>query len=166
MRWLPAAVLAAALPASAGPLTPGEPRLNIRLEGLFGQPSTLYGVRGGGGAGLGYRLSDQLWIIGDAETRAAPFGGISSLAFGLQATLDATPVSPYLELAVVDLSNRRALGYSLATRTGVGADWQFSRRAAVGIVVRTYAAFDPEDGNSTLSGLEGILRLVFTPGAK
>ena len=164
MRWLAAIFLA--FPASAAPLPAGAPRVNLRLEGVFGQPSTLYGVRGGGGAGFGFRLTDQLWIIGDAEQRAAPFGGISSLAFGLQATLDATPVSPYLELAVVDLSNRRALGYSLATRTGVGADWQFSRSTAIGLVVRTYAAFDPDDGNSTLSGLEAVLRVVFTPGAK
>ena len=163
MRWL---LLALALPVAASPLPADTPRFNVRLEGVFGQPSTLYGVRGGGGAGFGWRLTDQLWIIGDAEQRAAPFGGISSVAFGLQATLDSTPVSPYLELAVVDMTNRRALGYSLATRTGLGADWQFSRTAAIGIVVRTYAAFDPDDGNSTLSGLEGILRVVFTPGAR
>ncbi|HUJ27225.1 MAG TPA: hypothetical protein VLW85_14470 [Myxococcales bacterium] len=158
--------IAVTFPAAAAPLPAETPRVTARLEGIFGQPSTLYGVRGGGGAGLGFRLTDQLWIVSDVESRAAPGGGITSLAFGLQATLDATPVSPYLELAVVDLSNRKALGYSLATRTGFGADWQFSRAAAVGIVVRTYAAFDPEDGNSTLSGLEAVLRLVFTPGAK
>ena len=158
--------LAVALPAAAAPLPADAPRVTTRLEGIFGQPSTLYGVRGGGGAGLGFRLTDQLWIVSDVEARGAPGGGITSLAFGLQATLDATPVSPYLELSVVDLSNRKALGYSLATRTGLGADWQFSAKAAVGLVVRTYAAFDPEDGNSALSGLEAVLRLVFTPGAK
>lgn len=158
--------IAVAFPAAAAPLPADSPRLNARIEGLFGQPSTLHGVRGGGGAGLGVRLTDQLWVIGDLETRAAPGGGIGSLAFGLQATLDATPVSPYLEIAVVDLTNRKALGYSLATRTGIGADWQLSPAAAVGLVVRTYAAFDPVDGNSTLSGLEAVLRLVFTPGAK
>jgi hypothetical protein len=163
VRWL---LLAFALPAAASPLPADTPRFNVRLEGVFGQPSSLYGVRGGGGAGFGWRMTDQLWIIGDAEQRAAPFGGISSLAFGLQATLDATPIAPYFELAMVDLTNRRALGYSLATRTGLGADWQFSRTAAVGVVVRTYAAFDPDDGNSTLSGLEAVLRVVFTPGAR
>jgi len=160
------ALLLLALPAAAAPLPEGTPHLQLRLEGVFGQPTTLLGVRGGGGAGFGWRLTDQLWIIGDAEQRAAPGGGISSLAFGLQATLDATPVAPYLELAVVDLSNRRALGYSLATRTGVGADWQTSKGVALGLVVRTFAAFDPVDGNAALSGLEGIFRLVFTPGAR
>ena len=164
MRLL--ALLLLALPAAAAPLPAGTPLLQVRLEGLFGQPTTLLGARGGGGIGVGWRLTDQLWVIGDAAQRAAPGGGIGSLAFGLQATLDATPVSPYLELAVVDMSNRKVVGYTLATRTGVGADWQFSRSLGIGLVVRTYAAFDPEAGNDTLAGLEGVLRLVFTPGAK
>ncbi len=164
MRWLLPILLA--LPAAAAPLPPGSPRLQLRLEGLFGQPTTLLGVRGGGGVGLGYRLTDQLWVIADGAQRAAPRGGISSLAVGLQATLDATPVAPYLELAVVQLSNHDTLGYSLATRTGVGADWAFSRATAVGVVVRTYTPFDPANGDTTLAGLEAAVRLVFTPGAK
>ena len=66
----------------------------------------------------------------------------------------------------MDLSNHEVLGYSLATRTGVGADWNFRKDVAVGIVVRTYTPFDPADNNSTIAGLEAALRLVFTPGAK
>jgi hypothetical protein len=159
-------LLLLALPAVAAPLPPGTPQLAMRLEGVFGQPTTQLGVRGGGGVGAGWRLTDQLWIIGDASQRAAPGGGISALAIGLSATLDMTPIAPFFEIAVVDLSNRKALGYSLATRTGLGADWQLSRATALGIVVRTYSAFDPEDGNDTVAGLEAALRLVFTPGAK
>jgi hypothetical protein len=159
------AALLLAFPAGAAPLRPGSPRLQLRFEGLFGQPTTQLGVRGGGALGLAWRLTDQLSVLGDAGARAAPGGAIGSLAFGVQATLDATPVAPYLELAVVDLSNRRALGYSLATRTGIGADWMFSRGAAIGVVVRTYTAFDPEKDNPSLAGLEAALRLVLTPGA-
>jgi hypothetical protein len=110
-------------------------------------------------------MNDQLWVFGDAAQRAAPGGGIGSLALGLQATLDATPVSPYLEVAMVDLSNRATLGYSLAARTGVGADWMFSRAAGLGVVVRTYAAFDPVNDNPTVAGVEAAFRLVLNPGA-
>lgn len=165
MPRLAALTLLVSLPTAAAPLAPGAPRLALRLEGICGQPSTLFGVRGGAGAGLGYRLTDQLWLTADGARRAAPGGGIGSLAVGLQATLDSTPVAPYLELAVVDFTNRKALGYSLATRTSVGADWQATRAVALGLVVRTYAAFDPQDGSDKLAGLEAAVRLVFTPGA-
>ena len=164
MRFL--ALIFLALPAAAAPLGKDAPQLQVRLEGIFGQPTTLLGLRGGGGVGLGYRMTDQLWLIADAAERAAPHGGITSVAAGLQATLDATPVAPYLEIAIVQLTNRAALGYSLATRTGLGADWAISRALALGLVVRTYTPFDPELNNATLAGLEAVVRLVLTPGAK
>ena len=163
MRTLAALLLS--FPAVAAPVRPGTPQLQLRLEGLFGQPTTELDVRGGAGFGVGWRMTDQLWIIGDAGARAAPGGGIKSLAFGLQATLDATPITPYLELAIVDLTNKEALGYSLATRFGLGADWMFSRATGIGIVVRTYTAVDHEKDNSGFSGIEGVIRLVFNPGA-
>jgi hypothetical protein len=159
-------LLLLALPAAAAPLRPGTPQLSLRLEGLFGQPTTLLGARAGAAVGVGYRLTDQLSLTGDLGQRAAPGGGIASVAIGLQAVLDALPILPYLELAMVQFTNRRALGYSLATRTGAGADWQITPRVALGLVVRTYAAFDPEAGYDTLAGLEAALRLVFIPGAK
>jgi hypothetical protein len=158
------AALLFSLPAAAAPLASGTPRLQLRLEALASQPSTRLPTRGGGGVGVGYRITDQLWIVADAATRAAPGGGIASVAAGLQATLDATPISPYLELAMVDLGNRKSVGYSLATRTGLGADWAFSRAWGLGLVVRTYTAFDGDDPG--LAGLEAALRFVFTPGAK
>ncbi len=160
-----AAAVLVAFPAAAAPLRPQTPQLQLRLEALVGQPTTNLGLRGGLAAGAAYRMTDQLWIFGDAGQRAAPGGGIGSLAVGLQATLDATPISPYLEVAMVDLTNRAALGYSLAARTGLGADWMFSRAAGIGVVVRTYAAFDPVNDNPTVAGVEAAVRLVLNPGA-
>ena len=160
----PLAALLLAFPAAAAPLSPGSPHLQLRLEGLFGQPTTELGVRGGFALGLGWRMTDQLWAVGDLGARAAPGGGIGSLAFGIQATLDSTPISPYVELSVVDLTNRAAVGYTLATRIGLGADWMFARGAGIGIVVRSFTAFDPEKDNPGLSGVEGAIRLVLTPG--
>src|SRR5207245_7302571 len=55
-----------ALPAGAAPVRAGTPHLQLRLEGLFGQPTTRLGARGGLGLGVGWRMTDQLWIIGDA----------------------------------------------------------------------------------------------------
>ena len=159
----------AAMPLRAAPLRPGTPALSLRLEGIFGQPTGLLGVRGGGGIGLGYRLSDQLSIVADAAQRAAPHGGIGSLAFGIQATLDTTPISPYLEVAVVDLGPQKTLGYSLATRTGLGADYRLSPRWAVGLVFRTLIAVDADTNRFgdqvTTGGTEVALRLIFIPGA-
>ncbi|HEY6911149.1 MAG TPA: hypothetical protein VI356_17355 [Myxococcales bacterium] len=163
MRLL--AALLAVLPPAAAPLRPGSPRLQLRLEALGGEPSTRLATRAGAGIGAGYRLTDQLWAVGDVATRAAPGGGIPSFALGLQATLDATPISPYLEAALVDFGNRRQVGYSLAARTGLGADWMFSRAMGLGLVVRTYTAFDAEGTSQTPTGLEAAVRLVFTPGA-
>ncbi len=163
MRLL--AALLAVLPPAAAPLRPGAPRLQLRLEALAGEPSTRLPARAGLGVGLGYRFTDQLWAIADVAGRAAPGGGILSGALGLQATLDATPISPYLEVALVDFGNRKEVGYSLAARTGLGADWMFSRALGVGLVVRTYTAFDPQDTSPTPTGLEAAVRLVFTPGA-
>ena len=161
---LVAAVLVA-FPAAAAPLRPDAPQLQLRLEALVGQPTTNLGVRAGVAAGAAFRMTDQLWIFGDAGQRAAPGGGIRSLALGLQATLDATPISPYLEAAMVDLSNRALLGYSLAVRTALGADWMFSRSAGIGVVVRTYAALDPVNESPPVAGVEAAFRLVLNPGA-
>jgi hypothetical protein len=167
---IPAVFALFALPLSAAPLPPGEPALSLRLEGMVGQPTTLLGARGGVGIGAGYRLTDQLSLVADVAQRAAPRGGISSVAVGLQATLDMTPVAPYLELAVVDAGPRETLGYSLATRTGLGADWFVSPRFAVGLSVRTFTALDAMTNvhyvSITGGGTEAALRLVYFPGGK
>jgi hypothetical protein len=160
------ALLLLAFPAAAASLKDGTPALQLRIDASGGQPSTLLGPRPGLGVGLAYQLTDQLSVIADTATRAAPGGGIISFAAGLSATLDITPVTPYLELAVVTLTNRAALGYSLATRTGVGVDYKLTRNFGLGVVVRTYAAFDPQNNDNTLAGFEAALRFVFIPGAK
>ena len=158
-----------ALPVRAASLRPQTPALSLRFEGLFGQPTGLLGVRGGAAFGLGYRLSDQLAIVADAAQRAAPHGGISSFAFGIQATLDATPVAPYIEVAVVTLGPQKTLGYSLAIRTGLGADYRVTHAWAIGLVVRTLIAGDANtnlQGNVvTTGGTEAAFRFTFTPGA-
>jgi hypothetical protein len=161
-----AALLLLAFPVAAAPVKEGTPLLQLRVDLSGGQPTTLLGPRPGLGVGFAYKLTDQLSVIADTATRAAPGGGINSFAAGLSATLDITPVAPYLELAVVTLTNRTALGYSLATRTGVGADYMFTPRFGLGVVVRTYAAFDPQNNDNTLAGFEAALRFIFTPGAR
>ena len=159
-----------ASPVQAARQRPGPPALSVRLEGLFGQPTGLLGVRGGGAIGLGYRLTDQLALVGDAAQRAGPGGGIRSLALGIQATLDATPIAPYIELCVVNLGPQDTLGYSLATRTGLGADYHLTGAWATGLVLRTLIALDPvtdRRGNLVTSGgTEVALRFTFTPGAR
>lgn len=166
MRTALAILLSFPALAGAAPLSDGAPRLQLRLEALGGQPTTLLGGRGGGAFGLAYRLSDQIWLVGDAGTRAAPNGGAFSMGAGLQATFDITPIEPYIEVLIVDFPNKDALGYSLATRTGLGADYKFASGWRVGLVVRTYAAFDPVDNDSALAGYEAALRFSFMPGER
>jgi hypothetical protein len=158
--------LLSAVPAAAASVDEGTPRLQLRVEALAGQPTTLLGTRAGLGVGLGWKLTDQISAVGDAQTRAAPGGGITSFAAGLAATLDITPVEPYIEVAVVTFTNGTALGYSLAARTGVGADFPFARGLAVGAVVRSYIPFDARSGASAVAGVEAAVRLAFTPGAR
>jgi hypothetical protein len=152
-----------ALPAPAASLKADVPRLQLRLEALGGQPTSLLGTRAGLGLGAAFRLTDQVSVFADGQTRPAPGGGIHSLAVGLSGTLDITPVEPYIEVAVVTLTNRAALGYSLAARTGAGADLRVARAIALGVVARTYAPFN---GDTALAGFEAALRLSFTPGAR
>lgn len=160
----PAALaLLLALPAAAASVKEGTPRLQLRVEALGGQPTSLLGPRVGFGLGTALRVTDQVSLFADGHSRAAPGGGIHSVAAGLSATLDITPVEPYIEVAVAALTNRPALGYSLAARTGAGADLQVARALALGVVVRTYIPFN---GDAAVAGFESALRLSFTPGAK
>ena len=59
-RGSAALILSLALPATAAPLRPGDPQLQLRLEGLFGQPTTQLGARGGAALGAGFRLAGAL----------------------------------------------------------------------------------------------------------
>ena len=162
----PAPLISALLAiAHLAPSARAEPGVDIRAETLFGEPTTLLGVRGGFGLGLGWHLTDQLSLMGDLESRAAPNGGILSGAVGFSAILDITPIEPFLEVAFAQLTNRAALGYSSAIRSGAGLLWPFSRGFAAAVAVRSYAALDPVGNNGGLSGVEASMQLVFTPGA-
>ena len=167
MRPFPlAAVLLALLPslgARAAPLVPGTPAFSLVLEGLYAQPGGGH-VReaAGGSIGAALRLSDQLAAIGGVSLLGSRAGGISALSFGLQAILDVTPVIPFLDLAVVRLGPEGNAGYTLATRTGGGADWQLGRSFALGLAVHTLT---PLDGTLIVAGTEIALRFVFKPGA-
>jgi hypothetical protein len=151
------------LPAAAAPLKEDAPRLQLRVEALAGQPTSLLGARAGLGLGAALQVTDQVSLIADGQSRPAPGGGIHSLALGLSATLDITPIEPYIEVAVAALTNRAVLGYSLAARTGAGADVRLSRAFAIGAVVRTYTPFN---GDTAVAGFEAALRFTFIPGAK
>lgn len=160
----PAALaLLVALPTAASPLPEGTAPLQLRVEALTGQPTSLLGPRAGLGLGAAWRVTDQVAVFADGHSRPAPGGGIHSLALGLSATLDITPIEPYIEVAVATLTNRAALGYSLAAREGAGADLRIARAFALGVVVRTYTPFN---GDTAVAGFEAALRLSFTPGAK
>jgi hypothetical protein len=152
-----------ALPAAAASLKDDPARVQLRLEALGGEPTSLLGPRGGVGLGAAFLLTDQLSLFADGHSRPAPGGGIHSFAVGLSATLDITPIEPYIEVAVATLTNRSALGYSAAARTGAGADLRLARALAVGVLVRTYTPFN---GDTAVAGFEAALRLSFALGAK
>ncbi|MFL5458334.1 MAG: hypothetical protein ACJ78X_18200, partial [Myxococcales bacterium] len=84
--------------------------LSFRLETAYLQPTSDDEVRGvGAGVGAGYRLTDQISVVGSASqgtvwTRnGQPTGAprvsrpLSLFSAGAQAVLDATPVAPFLE---------------------------------------------------------------------
>jgi hypothetical protein len=163
VRLLPLLILACPA-ALAGPIPPEAPRFAVRLEGLFGQPTTNLGARGGGGFGLSYRITDQLWISGDAAQNAAPRGGLTAVAAGLVGVLDMTPIAPFVELSIVTVGPRDTAGYTVAARTGFGADWQVARKLLVGLVVRQSFAVDPVVDGASPGGTQAAFRLVFLPG--
>jgi hypothetical protein len=160
----------------AAPLRPGDAALSVRLETAYLQPDGDATTRGGGaGLSLGYRLTDQLSVVGGASASllwSAPGPGgarqtqrLTMASAGLEALLDATPVAPFLELSIVRLLPESAAGYSLATRTSVGADWLFSVPFALGLVVRTLTPLDSPGGVTAPFGTEIALRFTWTPAA-
>lgn len=163
---LPLLVLLSAGAALAGPVKPGEPRLSLRLEALAGQPTTLLPMRAGGALGVGYRMTDQVWLVADVGQRAAPGGGLTTAGGGLQAFLDLTPVAPFLELSILGVLPRSTAAYSVAARTGFGADWQIARSFSLGAVVRQFIALDPVIKGATPGGTEAALRFVYAPGGR
>jgi len=161
----------------AAPLRPGEAALSVRLETAYLQPDGDSSSRGGGaGLSLGYRLTDQLSAVGGASASllwSLPAAGgprqtqhLTMVFGGLEALLDATPIAPFLELCVVRLLPESAAGYSLATRTSLGADWLFAERFALGLAVRTLTPLDTPGGVTALGGTEIGLRFTWTPAGR
>jgi len=174
-RFALCAVLA--LPAAAAPLRPGSPALSLRLETAFVRPGDDSNSRGASaGLGAAWRLTDQLSVVGGASqsllsVQQVPGGprvsrGLTMMSAGLEALLDATPIAPFLELCVVQLLPQSAAGYSLATRTALGADWRIAPAFALGLSVRTLTPLDSPNGVTPLSGTEIAARFVWVPGAK
>ena len=151
----------------AAPLRPGEGALSVRLEMAYLQPDS--GIQGGtAGLALAYRLTDQLSVVGGASAGLLSPNSqrLTMASAGLEALLDSTPLAPFLELCVVRLLPESAAGYSLATRTSLGADFRIARAFAVGLAVRTLTPLDGAGGISALGGTEIALRFTWTPAAR
>ena len=157
------------------PVRAGEGSFSLRVETAYLQPDE--GIRGGdAGVALAYRLTDQLSVVGGASAGllwSSPVGGapavrqhVTMASAGLEALLDATPIAPFLELCVVRLLPETAAGYSLATRTSLGADLRIAPPVAVGLAVRTLTPLDAPGGVTALGGTEIALRFTWTPGAR
>ncbi|MFL5414317.1 MAG: hypothetical protein ACJ79D_23345 [Myxococcales bacterium] len=151
--------------------------LSFRLETAYLQPTSDDEVRGvGAGLGAGYRVTDQISVVGAASrgtvwTRnGQPAGAprvsrpVSLFAAGAQAVLDATPIAPFLEATLAQLTPGDIAGYSVAARIALGADWAFVRSWAVGLAVRSLFPLDaPGGGFNSVGGVEIAARLIWTP---
>jgi len=174
-RFALCAVLA--LPAAAAPLRSGSPALSLRVETAYVEPGDGSSSSRGAGAGVGaaWRLTDQLSVVGGTSqsllsVRQLPGGprvarGLTMISAGLEAMLDATPIAPFLQLCFVQLLPQTAAGYSLATRTALGADWRIAPAFALGLSVRTLTPLDSPSGVTPLGGTEIAARFVWVPGA-
>ena len=160
------ALALAALPAFGAPLKPSQPPVWVAVEGIFGQPGADLSRGGGGGLRLGYRITDQISVAGGFSTLLAHGKPVTMAAAGLEATLDSTPIAPFLELSILRADPVSRTDFTLAQRTGFGADYLVGRGVAIGAVVRYVTPLD-SGGNlaaAPVAGLEIGLRLVFTPG--
>jgi hypothetical protein len=165
------ALLLLSVPAAAARPQPSP--LSLRMEAGYLQPTDSGAARGAGiGAGVAYRFTDQLAVIGSASQnvlwvrRAAGSDrvarSVTALAAGLSAVLDITPVSPFVELSVVQLVPRGIASYSLAARAGLGADFRLTPAVAVGLVVRTLTPLEGSNVLTAVGGAEVAARFVWT----
>lgn len=150
--------------------------LSFRFEASYVQPTSDDAVRGvGGGLGAGYRLTDQISVVASAARNVVwtrngqPAGAprvsrsLALFSAGALAILDATPVAPFLEATLAQLTPHDVAGYSIAARVGAGADWAFLRAWAFGLAVRSLFPLDAPGGISSVGGVEIAARLVWTP---
>ena len=153
-------------PALAASQKPLQPPLWIAVEGLFAQPGADLSRGAGGGLRLGYRITDQISAAGGFATLLAHGSPVTLFALGLEATLDSTPIAPFLELSILRADPVGRTDFTLAQRTGFGADYSLRRGVAIGAVVRYVTPLDSGGtlAASSITGLEFGLRLVLTPG--
>ncbi len=157
----------ALLSAMAGSAVAAQPPVWVVLEGLYAAPGGDSSRGAGAGFRAGYRVTDQLSAAAGFETLFARGGPVLGGAAGFEAMLDSTPIAPFLEFSLIRAGPASRAGFTLAQRTGFGADWKLSPSFAVGAVVRYFTALDPQGtlGSTGLSGLEFGLRLVLVPAA-
>ena len=166
---LAAAALASAFgagPARAAPLRPADPRLFLVLEGIYAVPGGEPSRGGGAGLRLGYRVNDQVRFAGGLSSLLSHGQPVTLLSAGFEAVLDATPIAPFLEVSFVRADPVGRVGYSLATRSGFGADWRLSKSLALGAVVRYFTPLDADGplAGSAANQYEFALRFVVVPG--
>jgi hypothetical protein len=159
----------------AAPLRAGDAPVSLRIETIYLQPDIDASTRGGGaGASLAYRLTDQLSAIAGASESLLwlPVAGaqresqhLTMLAAGLEGLLDATPIAPFLEASIVRLIPR-TVGYSVALRTALGADWRFAPPVALGLAVRVLTPLDRTPDATVTAGAEVAVRLTWIPGSR
>jgi hypothetical protein len=152
--------------------------LSFRLETSYLQPTSGDAVSGvGAGLGAGYRLTDQISVVASAyrsnvwTRNGQPAGAprvsrpLSLFSAGAMAVIDATPVAPFLEATLAQLTPGDVAGYSVAARLALGADWSFVRSWAAGLAVRSLFPLDAPSGIniSSVGGLEIAARLSWTP---
>lgn len=158
----------------AAALRPGDAPISVRLETAYVQPDVDSSTRGAGvGASVAYHLTDQFSAVASGSESllwlAPPAGGgpratrqLTTVAGGLEALFDATPVAPFIEVCLAGLLPRTA-GYSLAVRTTLGADWRLARPLAIGLAVRTFTPLNAPGGLTSVAGTEVAFRLTWIP---
>jgi hypothetical protein len=164
MRLAAAMLIVTPLAARASQPARAEAPLWLVVEGLYGSPGN-DGSRGPGAAvRAGIRFTDQVSSAIGFETLFARGGPVTGLSAGFEAMLDSTPLAPFFELSVVRTNPSSRVGYTLAQRTGFGADFRVSKTVALGAVVRYFQPLDNDAplGGTALAGLEMGLRLVLT----
>jgi hypothetical protein len=165
---LAAAALSTAFagPARAAPLPPREPPFWLVVESLYAAPGADTSRGPGAGLRLGYRINDQVSTAVGFETLFARGGPVTGLSAGFEAMLDITPIAPFFELSLVRADPLERTGFSLAQRTGFGADLRLWRGFSLGAVVRYLSPLDAQVPLSgSLAGIELGLRFTIVPGA-
>ena len=160
-------VLLAAAGTRASPMRAGTQPIWLVLEGLYAAPGGEPSRGGGAGVRAGYRVTDQVSAALGFETLFARGGPVTGISAGFEAMLDSTPIAPFLELSLVRADPFSRAGFSLAQRSGFGADWKLSPAFAVGAVVRYFAPLDAAGplAGTGIAGIEFGLRIVLVPGA-